>query len=291
MMVEKENIHVLPDGRKLGYAVYGDKNRFPVLFFHGIPGSRLQQHPDMSILNRYPICIYALDRPGIGLSTHVKKRTLLDWTGDVLHFAERFEKFAIIGVSGGGPYSLACAYRFPYRLKHVSVISGLASLSMPDMLNLLRPRLKAAFISAKYAGFAIRPLLNKAFDLFQTRTEWAFENLFTVLPEKDLELMKEPDLVEMFKNDVAEAFRQGSKGVLEELRTLMRPWKFDPSDIIIPVQIWHGASDTMVPVAMAHSHIDRLKHGAAHIIEDGGHFMVMQHLEQIFSLISKDSEN
>ena len=40
---------LLRDGRKLGYAEYGDPQGKPVFLFHGIPGSRMMQHPDASI--------------------------------------------------------------------------------------------------------------------------------------------------------------------------------------------------------------------------------------------------
>ena len=35
------NILSLPDGRRLGYAEYGDPNGKPVMLFHGNPNSRL----------------------------------------------------------------------------------------------------------------------------------------------------------------------------------------------------------------------------------------------------------
>jgi pimeloyl-ACP methyl ester carboxylesterase len=107
----ENEIFKLPDGRDLGYAKYGNPNGKPVLFFHGIPGSRLQRNPDLTALQELSICVYALDRPGTGLSTHQKDRQLLDWAEDVRAFVDglRIEKFAVIGISSGGPYTRACA--------------------------------------------------------------------------------------------------------------------------------------------------------------------------------------
>jgi pimeloyl-ACP methyl ester carboxylesterase len=36
----------LPDGRAVAVAEAGDAHGWPVLFFHGFAGSRLQRHPD-----------------------------------------------------------------------------------------------------------------------------------------------------------------------------------------------------------------------------------------------------
>jgi pimeloyl-ACP methyl ester carboxylesterase len=47
-----------------------------------------------------------LDRPGFGLSDFQPGRTVLDWPDDVAHVADLLgiERFAVIGVSGRGPY-------------------------------------------------------------------------------------------------------------------------------------------------------------------------------------------
>ena len=107
----------LRDGRTLGYAEYGDRNGVPVVFFHGTPGSRLMAVPawnDTSL----GIRLIAPDRPGLGLSTYLPHRTLLNWPGDVAELADalKLEKFIVAGVSGGGPHSLACAYALPDRV-------------------------------------------------------------------------------------------------------------------------------------------------------------------------------
>jgi pimeloyl-ACP methyl ester carboxylesterase len=105
------NVFRLRDGRALGYAEYGDPGGTPVFFFHGSPGSRLQRHPDASIASELGTRIITIDRPGYGLSDFQPERTLLDWPADVAQLADalHIERFAAIGLSGGGPYLLACA--------------------------------------------------------------------------------------------------------------------------------------------------------------------------------------
>ena len=58
------------------------------------------------------------DRPGIGLSDFKPGRAILDWPADVLALADALNlpRFALMGLSGGGPYAAACAYKIPQRL-------------------------------------------------------------------------------------------------------------------------------------------------------------------------------
>ena len=134
----------LRDGRVLCYAEYGDPSGKPFFFFHGLPGSRRQRHPDNSIASEIGARIIAIDRPGYGLSDFQPGRKLLDWPGDVAQLADclKIEQFSAIGVSGGGPYLLACAYKMPERMDdewhlHVFDLAGLLAM-IPRGLRVTR---------------------------------------------------------------------------------------------------------------------------------------------------------
>jgi len=126
----------LPDKRQLAYAEYGDPNGLPVFLFHGLPGSRLSWGllPDDSIPPG--LRIVAPDRPGYGNSDPKPYRTLLDWADDVAALADVLDirRFAAVGVSGGGPGALACAWKMPERLLSVGVVAGAAPTNAPSVL-------------------------------------------------------------------------------------------------------------------------------------------------------------
>src|SRR2546429_8369047 len=106
MHPQNDKVISLIDGRTLGYAEYGDPNGKPVFFFHGLPGSRRQRHPDDSIAIELGARIIAIDRPGYGLSDFQQGRKLLDWPDDVAPPAHslKIHQIAAIGVSVGGAY-------------------------------------------------------------------------------------------------------------------------------------------------------------------------------------------
>src|SRR4051794_20731127 len=116
----------LSDGRRLAYCEYGSPAGKPVLYFHGWPGSRLEAKLADPVAKKFNAKIIAIDRPGFGMSDFKPNRTLLDWPLDVCELADALglDRFAVVGVSGGGPYALACARRIPERLTSVAVICG-----------------------------------------------------------------------------------------------------------------------------------------------------------------------
>ncbi len=120
-----DNILELSDGRRSGYAEYGDPEAYPVFLFHGNPGSRLSWGliPGSPFLSR--IHIIAPDRPGYGL-TDLRKNALENWPADVAELANHLgiDKFAVFGPSGGGPFALVCAWKIPDRLTAVGVFGS-----------------------------------------------------------------------------------------------------------------------------------------------------------------------
>lgn len=102
----------LRDGRRLGYAEWGDLDGVPVFFFGGSGNARFMRFPDDSIITQIGIHLYTFDRPGMGMSTRQTERRLLNWAEDIRDFSQQkgISRFAIIAISQGGPYGLACAY-------------------------------------------------------------------------------------------------------------------------------------------------------------------------------------
>src|SRR5436305_1966425 len=97
---------VLRDGRTLGYAEFGDLSGKPLFFFHGGGDSRLQRHHDDSIAASLSIRLITVDRPGVGLSSFKRGRTLADWADDIAQLADslKFDRFSLLGYSMGGPH-------------------------------------------------------------------------------------------------------------------------------------------------------------------------------------------
>jgi hypothetical protein len=95
---EASNIVILPDGRKLGYAQYGSPTGKPVIFLHGMPGSRLDAAHFDDVGKELGARVIGVDRPGIGWSTPQPDRTLLSHAKDIEVLTDhlKIDKFSIM---------------------------------------------------------------------------------------------------------------------------------------------------------------------------------------------------
>ena len=118
----------LPDGRRLGFAEFGDPHGPLVLWFHGSPGARRQVPPaGRHAADELGLRVVCVERPGVGASIDHAYRDLRDWAVDVSVVADRLghERFLVVGLSGGGPYALACAHELPDRVAAVGLMGSL----------------------------------------------------------------------------------------------------------------------------------------------------------------------
>ena len=75
-----------------------------------------------------------------------------------------------------------------------------------------------------------------------------------------------------------EAFRQGGRGAADELMLLTRPWTFRPEEIRIPVRLWHGEADAVVPVGMGRYLAAAIPGCRAEFIPGAGHYLVFDRI-------------
>jgi pimeloyl-ACP methyl ester carboxylesterase len=75
------------------------------------PGSRLEAGLLAAPAGQLGIRLIGVDRPGLGVSTYQPRRRLLDWPRDITALADHLALhwLAVLGLSGGGSYALACA--------------------------------------------------------------------------------------------------------------------------------------------------------------------------------------
>src|SRR5690349_8160356 len=107
--MEREGTITTRDGRTLAYREHGESDAPAIFHLHGTPGSRFTRHPDPSVYEGLRVVAY--DRPGYGRSDAQTGRSVASAAADVEDLADTLglERFAVMGVSGGGPHALACA--------------------------------------------------------------------------------------------------------------------------------------------------------------------------------------
>jgi len=114
----------LGDGRTLAWSEGGDPAGTPVLFFHGCPDTRRAAWTGHDAAHAAGVRLIAANRPGYGASTPASPSYELV-VGDVAELADSLglDRFAVIGMSVGGTFALACAARLPYRVTTAALVA------------------------------------------------------------------------------------------------------------------------------------------------------------------------
>ena len=271
----------LKNGRTLGFAEYGDPNGKPVLEFHGWPGCRLEAWNYDEPGKKTGARVIGIDRPGFGISTYVKGYRIVDWPKDVVEFADALglQKFPVMGISSGSPYSLACARFIPERLTACAVVSGISPLKVPG--EKLKPKhyLEPTEIQIARLANIVSPAARVAFwyiaRQIRKNPDKAMKQFTKDMPPSDLELLKDPDAKQNFVDTVTECVRHGTKGPIASVGLEVKPWGFALSDISMHVSLWQGEDDNLVYPAAAAYMASKLPNHILHTIADAGHMTVV----------------
>jgi pimeloyl-ACP methyl ester carboxylesterase len=285
--VEDRTLH-LPDGRRLGYAVYGDPRGRPVFYFHGWPSSRLEARLHAATALQHSVRLIAIDRPGFGLSDFQPHRTLLRWPWDVAAVATALSipRFAVIGVSGGGPHALACAYKIPERLTSVALLGSLGPLDEPQATAGMMVQNQRLFSLARQAPWLLRLLL-------EWRTRQMRRDFTRFIPRVTQDMAAadhttfaaHPQMRSQMREAFVEAYRSGARGASWEARVFTQPWGFRLVDISHEILLWQGEDDRNVPLAMGHALAAMLPHCRATFFPEEGHISLFLHLSTLFDQI------
>jgi pimeloyl-ACP methyl ester carboxylesterase len=261
----------LSSGRRLDYSELGPADSPVVLYFHGTPGSRLELLLARAALERHGgrMRLIGLNRPGYGKSSFVPYGGFLPWASIVDEAADRLglDRFAVLGASGGSPFALACAYSLADRVNRVGIVAGVAPPETPGMN-------RAAALAEEHAGTIMRSVRYGALCL-ATRvglTRLLTSRLISSLGPADQQAMRDPVATNSLERVVWEAFAQWGRAAVLEAGLFMRPWDFDPALVTRQIRLWHGTEDTRIPVEVASSFADRMRHADCVLWPSHGHF-------------------
>ena len=126
----------LPDARRLAFADYGPPDGVPCIVLAGMPGSRLAPawaFPE-GLLAQRGVRLVGVDRPGYGRSDPNPGTSTLGVADDlgVLCEVVGLDRFAVLGISVGAPFAMACAVRFPDRVGSLLLSSPMGPWELPE---------------------------------------------------------------------------------------------------------------------------------------------------------------
>ena len=284
----------LSDGRQLAYAEYGEQDGFPVFLFHGLPGSRLCWGYIPGNPYAMGLHIIAVDRPGYGQSDPKPGRSLLDWPDDIVELADSLKlgKFAIIGVSGGGPGAFACAWKIPDRLTAIGVVASPAPTNSPGVFVGMSKTntffIKLAWFLPWLSSINIRLLVS----LIRRNPGRYIDTMQHKMHAADKAILARKEIRELLVKDFSEALGNGGQGMITDMNLNHgRPWGFDLREIKTKVYFWFCEKDRSVPPAMGRYLSESIQSNETQYVVNAGHLWIFDHLREVLEQVAPVTSN
>jgi pimeloyl-ACP methyl ester carboxylesterase len=267
----------LPDGRRLDVRVSGPADGLPLVFHHGTPGARTPIHALERAAHARGLRLVATARPGYGNSTRHPGRSVVDVVADTdaVLAALGATRCLTMGWSGGGPHTLSCGARLGAAAA-VLVVAGVAPYEADglDWMAGMGEDNIVEFSAALRGEDQLRQYLSPQGELLRdVAAADIVASMESLLPDVD-----RAALTGEFGEDIAASFREavstGVDGWLDDDLAFAKPWGFSLAEISVPVMIWQGSADLMVPFAHGQWLASRLPAAAAHLDEGEGHLSV-----------------
>jgi len=245
-------IHKLKDGRAISFCDFGKKDGFVLFQFHGTPGSRITGLSEEMVAES-GFRIVLPDRPGYGHSTAYLQSSFESWADDIQQLADHLgiSQFHVLGVSGGGPFALACAAYLQGRVLSVTLVSTTTPAEKAEFWQGMGIANKIFFLAAMKYPLVLRMLCNA----YSRMGRWSAAQRGA-----------EP-------NHDREAFLQGGAGLETDLRLVSHPWNIPLQTIKAPVYLWHGENDVHSSVAGAKVLASQMPTCETYLFPDQDHFL------------------
>jgi pimeloyl-ACP methyl ester carboxylesterase len=277
-----------PDGRTIEVLTAGDPDGFPFLFHCGSPSAVAEYDFFDEVTTTLGLRMVTFSRPGYGGSTPrpAPGRYVDDVTESVIvldHLG--IGEFITLGWSGGGPRALACGALLPDRCRAVATLAGVAPFDAEglDWFDGMAEENHEEYHAAEagpetYETFVVEhmmPMLSATPD----ELEEAFGALVTPVDAAVLSA----DFADWLSRTFNHAAAQGPVGVRDDGLAAVRPWGFDLADVAVPVAVWQGREDAMVPYEHGAWLAANVPGAEAHLFEDEGHLSLVVQLERILA--------
>jgi pimeloyl-ACP methyl ester carboxylesterase len=287
------------DGRTLAFCEWGDPEGAPVFSLHGTPGSRLTRHPDDEVYRRAGVRAITYDRAGYGLSTRRPGRTIADVAPDVAAIADALgiARFAVTGGSGGAPHALACGALLSDRVTRCASVVGPAPCgdggpAREDWVRGMAPGNVRELDLARTGEAALRPELQRETDEMLANLgkdpEHPMGEGYDLSPS-DMEMVARTEIRTMLDESLRVGCGENVDGFVDDdLAMMARPWGFDVGAITVPVAVWYGVNDTLVPPGHGEWLVRTLPHASV-VRLDGGHFAIYDRLGELLAWLTETS--
>ena len=281
----------LPDGRTLAYAIYGEPSGLPVVNCHGGLVSGHDFAPSDQIARSLGVCVISPDRPGINGTDRLAGLGLLSWVrADLVPLLDHLEAgpIGVMGWSEGGQYALAASFEMPDRVTGCAVLAGAPPLDDHATFKHLNRMDRGLAVLANRAPIAVRVTATSTRLLSKYVPHALLRASLRGLPSTEAEAVRTQG---RWLPTILGEGAANPHGVVDEYRAFVAPWGFVPEGVSIPVQIYQGSADTLVPEAWGQLLAHRIPSASLVLFPGEGHFIALTRREEVLEWLAGASSS
>jgi pimeloyl-ACP methyl ester carboxylesterase len=285
-MMFREQLINVPDGRVLEVATVGDPAGDTVLFHHGTPGSTKTMLAFESLAESGKLFFVTTSRPGYGASSRREGRTIASVVDDAHSALDAVgrESYVALGWSGGGPHALACAALDEARCVKAVTLASVAPSDVDfDWTEGMGPENLEEFALAKVGGPAYEAYMEASCaGMAELNKDNVIEMMGGLLPDADREVLVDDAARELFATGMSYGFVNDWRGYFDDNVAFLEPWGFDVRTIDVPVALFFGDADLMVPPTHGLWLEKNIPNAVAHHHAPEGHLSIFaRHLDEV----------
>lgn len=277
------------DGRALEVLTAGDPDGLPWFFHSGSPSAAVPYPAYDDLAARLGLRMVTFSRPGYGTSTPYSWSAgaprIVDDVADTVAILDHLghEEFVTLGWSGGGPRALACAATLPGRCLAAATLAGVGPLDLmgPGWFEGMAPENRAEYAAATESPQAYAAYLTEEFlPILQAPADELVSAMGGLLTPVDAAAFTD-ELGDFLARTMQHAGAQGVVGARDDGLAATRPWGFDLGSITVPVAVWQGRQDAMVPFAHGEWLVAHVPGAQPHLYDDEGHISLAVRMEEV----------
>lgn len=274
-MEQRRHVVTLPDGRDIEVVEAGNVNSPAIIVHNGTPSAAglIKEHAEDAVERCLRIISYG--RPGYGASTRQPGRSVASAAQDTADLADALgiERFATWGISGGGPHALACAALLQDRVVAAACLAGVAPFDakgLDFMAGMGEDNVQEFSAAIEGEASLTNYLEPQVSPMLEATPQDMAEYMSTLLSGPDQAAFTGA-FGEQLAENMQDALRNGIYGWLDDDLAFAKPWGFSPLEIQIPLQIWQGVHDLMVPFSHGKWLAKHIPQADIHLSEEDGH--------------------
>jgi pimeloyl-ACP methyl ester carboxylesterase len=272
-------------GGDLEVLVAGPEDGLPLVFHVGSPSAATYLPQLVEPAAERGLRTVIPSRPGYSRSTPRPGRSVADVAADVSSVLGRLDRrdFVTLGWSGGGPHALACAALLPDRCRATATLAAVAPLDAEGLSWTagMGPENVAEFGAALSGEAALTAFLRSEAEVFSVVTGAEVAQALRGLVSEVDKAALSGEVAEVVADMFRRALSTGIAGWRDDDLAFVRPWGFDLSAIEVPVSVWQGRQDRMVPFAHGEWLAAHIPTARAHLYDNEGHLSLVAQLPRI----------